>query len=129
MAKSKKKAEVLDTQVELQEEALVEVLDVEPIPTPELPVEEKNMEELLLAYIDKQKEEEVELNDFFEKSYSIPEAPLVAKMVYQLLVKLSYEGKIKMSNTNWNDLGKQYHNEDGKSKKYLLSDIKILAKK
>jgi hypothetical protein len=129
MAKSKKKTEVLDDiQVELQEDGLTEF--VEELKTPELPVEEKNVEELLLTYIDKQEEgEEIELNEFFEKSYSIPEAPLVAKMTHQLLTKLSCEGKIKMSNTNWADLGKQYHDESGKSKKYLLSDIKILAKK
>lgn len=129
MAKSKKKTEEIldDVQVELndaQEETLVESV------ASELPVKEKNVEELLLAYIEKQEEgEDIELNEFFEKSYNSPDASMTAKLTYQLLTKLSYEGKIKMSNTNWNDLASLYYDESGKSKKYLLSDIKILAKK
>lgn len=104
----------------------------EPLPiqesTAELPVEE-NLEELLISYINKQKSEEVELNDFLAKSYGELEDSLIAKKSFQLIKKLSFEGKIKMSNTNWNDLASHYYDDNGKSKKYLLSDIKILAKK
>ena len=104
MAKSKKKTEEMldDVQVELND-AQEETPVVESVVS-ELPQKEKNAEELLLSYIDKQEGEDVEINDFLEKLYSVPEAPIVAKMAFQLIEKLSFEGKIKMSNTNWNDL-------------------------
>lgn len=88
-----------------------------------------DVEELLLKYIDNKEGEEVELNEFFNQVYAKESSYTAAKLSKQMLVKLSFQNKIKMFNTNWNDLDMHYYEESGKSKKYVISDIKILVKK
>lgn len=117
--------ETVETQVEINEEAKEEIVEVKEEPKQELP----NVESLLLNYISSQEGEEVELNEFFSKIHAKQDSYTAAKLTKQLLTKLSIEGKINMSDVNWNDLDMHYYEIDGKSKKYLISDIKILAKK
>lgn len=135
---AKKKVEIAEDLIASNE--IVEITDI-PIATEIEPIEESveeepkaelpkiDAEKLLLEYIDKQEGEEVELNGFLTKMYEKEDSYMSAKLTKQLLSKLSIEGKINMSDVNWNDLDMHYYEQDGKSKKYLISDIKILAKK
>lgn len=130
MAKKKttEVAEVEATQ-ELEATAIETVEIKEDEVKEESKVELPNVESLLLNYISSQEGEEVELNQFFSKIHAKQDSYTATKLTKQLLTKLSIEGKINMSDVNWNDLDMHYYEIDGKSKKYLISDIKILAKK
>lgn len=138
MAKKKVQTEELPQEVELSEVQSEEV-KMEEIEVKEEKVEAKvepkvelpkvNVEELLMKYIDSQEGEEVELNEFFNKIHAKEDSYMAAKLAKELLTKLSIENKIKMSDTNWTELDMHYYEPNGKSKKYIISDIKILVKK
>jgi hypothetical protein len=127
MAKAKK--EKIETEQILEQ----------PIQEPKTPTEDAvetkaelpqvNIEESLLNYIENHKDECVKLNDFFEKIHAEKDDYMAAKHTKQLLVKLGVENKIKMFDTNWNHLYTHYYDLNGMSKKYLIPDVKILAKK
>mgnify|MGYP003350751759 CR=1 FL=1 len=103
---------------ELTWEQAFEMVEIQEEIKEELPKAKKSLSELD-KFLDDSNGEEVELNEFFTDE----------KTAKATIKKLVFSGKIVMSDAHWTDLGMHYYGKDGKSKKYLLSDIKILAKK
>jgi hypothetical protein len=87
------------------------------------------IEESMLEYISRQKENEVRINDFFTSLFTLPEAVATSKMIKDILVKANNEKKIKIVNNRHFELGITYYDVDGKAHKYNISNIEIFIEK
>lgn len=117
------------------EEIIPEPVKEEPAPLV-VNTEEKSMEEKIVEFLDS-REGDVKMNDFLKSLYPVPQFNHPPKYLEQgtskylkmILEKMQSEGKITIVNNLHRRLGEHWYDQDGRTQRYNLSTMQIVAKK